>query len=67
VYRVIDVTLLPVANTVCNYMRHYLMSADGDTTDYLFVACNAIRFDLADANTMYKEAPMLMKLKHDTG
>ena len=53
------------ANNYCNYMRHYLVS--GDTNDYLFVMCNVIRFDLSDSLTNYKEAPMLMKLYHNTG
>lgn len=46
-------------------MRHYTVGAD--TNDYLFVTCNVMRVDLSDSLTMYKEAPMLMKLYHDTG
>lgn len=46
-------------------MRHYNNMGDG--VDYLFVMCNIYRTDLADALSAYKESPMLMKLKHDTG
>ncbi len=52
-------------SNICTFIKYQQTTID--SVDYVFAMCNVLRFDLADASTNYKESPMILKMKHDTG
>ena len=48
-------------NNVCTFLRH--QKATIDSIDYVFAMCNVQRWE----NTDYKDAPILIKMRHDSG
>jgi hypothetical protein len=50
-------------NNICTYVAHQSTS-NGEA---VYAICNGYRFDLADALSNYKVAPVLIKIDHGSG